>query len=354
VVFEEGIRIEGNLLTGGGATIPHQNLIWKSMDRPDVRAMDLECSVDDSGRFELEGLAPGRYLVAIEKSGVTAEVQLSDDAYQDLEVVMDPPVILRLRVEDPDGLPVGDTRVTIHEFVNGRRLHHVRFLFTDARGRCTLAGVGLRGRLVMAAVNEAGQGRLEVNAADVDTELTIRLLSGATVTGRIVNSQGEPMADAVVVAMTPGEFKKEWRYNRIVADEEGRFAFESFPGRVRLRAKNAAHGVASLDFDVEPGEDHKLAPVVLGTSGAIRGVVVDSDGHPVQAVTVKIHAGTRELETMEEFDGGLRTDADGWFAAIAPDGVYTLKVRPDVEPGPATVSGVRPGDPPVRIRMDIE
>ena len=156
------------------------------------------------------------------------------------------------------------------------------------------------------------------------------------------------MPQAVIVPRTPSVVGRQQ------TDDDGRFEFDSFPGKVHLRAKSGMHGVASLEFTLMPGEQRSLPPIVLDTENAIRGRVIDPEGRPVQNVKVVILAGKRSLQTMDIMQGGLRTDRDGWFAAIAEEGVYTVRVRPDVEPTAAAVSGVRPGDPPVIIQMGLE
>jgi len=84
---------------------------------------------------------------------------------------------------------------------------------------------------------------------------------------------------------------------------------------------------------------------------AIRGQVVDNLGKPLNNVPVSIHSRDRPLEPLDQMEGGLRTDSEGRSAALVEDGVYTLKVRPDVEPAPAPVPGVIPGGPPIVIRV---
>ncbi|HLA83248.1 MAG TPA: M56 family metallopeptidase, partial [Thermoguttaceae bacterium] len=121
------------------------------------------------------------------------------------------------------------------------------------------------------------------DAAPID--LTIKLTRGATVAGRIVNEQGEPIREARMISrrnVTPGNL--DWQAARSPRVWDGRFELsgleEGRPETVYfLDAKNRLGATAVLRAGDKP------STVVLRPCGQARAAFVDQHDRPVEGVT---------------------------------------------------------------------
>ncbi|MCA9001572.1 MAG: carboxypeptidase regulatory-like domain-containing protein, partial [Planctomycetes bacterium] len=127
-----------------------------------------------------------------------------------------------------------------------------------------------------------------------DDHLIISLHSGCRIEGRVLNQEGEPIADARI--STDGE-------QRTSTNEDGRFIVlaqavsdGSYPCRFH------AEGYAGIELQVKPVADALARPeawsegrleVVLVRSAGIRGTLRDADGVPVKSGEVRVlfHSG---------------------------------------------------------------
>jgi hypothetical protein len=351
VVFRDGIRVKGVLRNLQGEPIPQTELHWRHSDELHLRPPRGSCKTDAEGKFDLSGLRPGLHRVLASDGDRSTELRLSEEAVQEVDLRIDLPVAVRLRVEGPDGQPAEGADVYFRqtlEVPRAIRMRHWR-MKSGKDGYCILAGAERRGLLEVAASNDGGKGYLSVELEQVEPRLTVRLLAKGKISCTVVDASGTPVPGAIVVPHYPtGEFATF--VGELETDSEGRFELASYPGEITFQAKHGIIGVGSMKLVLEPGENREVS-LSLNTKNAIRGQVLDNLGKPLNNVPVSIHSGDRPVETMDHMGGGLRTDSEGRFAARVEDGVYTLKVRPDVEPAPAPVPGVMPGGPPIVIRV---
>jgi hypothetical protein len=352
VIFEDGIRAEGVLRNLEGEPIPSTAITWKHVEELELRAAHRSTSTDAEGRFELAGLRPGRHVISAAEVEPEGHAVLTQALFQEVEVVIDLPVALRLKVEGPDGQPVEGARVGFRQIVKtqGGTRHRHWSSTTGKGGWCLLAGPERRGRLEIAAHTESLRAEASFDFAAIAAPITLRLESKGRLSGRVIAATGESVSEAILIIHSRAP-DSGWLAGPQVVDEAGRFELEVFPGPVKLHAKHGLHGVAALDLVLGPGEERVLAPLVLDPGRAIRGRVVDGQGEPVENLAVAIR-GERPVETMAPLASrGLVTDADGRFAALAEEGVYAIHLRPDIEPESPPAAWARPGEPPVILRL---
>lgn len=152
--------------------------------------------------------------------------------------------------------------------------------------------------------------------------MTVRLVRGATVTGRLVDD-GAPLADVPVevVSATQGGWKRneETSRRRATTDSEGRFAIEGVgPGRHRFTATPPARAEVAVDgVEATPPETIDLGDVEVPEAGAIEGLVRVPVGVDPDGIEVLLGDWRDEITVRTDSNGNFR------FDAVAP-GIHRL------------------------------
>lgn len=215
---------------------------------------------------------------------------------------------------------------------------------TDAEGRYTYRGWTAKGTEVLTAF-APGYVRVLHRVGDLD-EVNFELTRGARLLGRVLTSDGRPLAGA---AVSGNAFPQDPADNLVmgfpsaVTDAEGAFVLEGV-ARVHelLFAVQAAgwgtHTETVAAARLVEGDVH-LGDIRLTSERWLRGVVVDAEGAPVARVQVFASALRPGASASDRWArkgqlygvGGERnTDDLGRFAfgGLVP-GTYRLVVRPD-------------------------
>ncbi|MBL8766989.1 MAG: carboxypeptidase regulatory-like domain-containing protein [Planctomycetes bacterium] len=153
--------------------------------------------------------------------------------------------------------------------------------------------------------------------------------------GRVVDRDGVPLPGATITITHSGSAQE----NRVVADAAGAYVVEG------CRAVDATLS-ASLDgyvttgagvrtVNLVAGDVESVEDLVLSRPIALRGVVVDDDGHPIAGADVDAVVASRTYDRgtwdlPEHMSFATRTDTDGRFTFdIAPEPFWTLTIRAD-------------------------
>jgi protocatechuate 3,4-dioxygenase beta subunit len=302
--------------------------------------------VSEDGSFELNEIKEGRWAVLVRAEGYITRVSEATDVragdVSDVgRVELAPGAVVTGRVEDGDGgEPIVGATVTV-QGIDGSGSGRFRFQrrgwgggqaptdTTGADGEFRLDGLP-PGEFTVTASHHAYPMRAEhserISVGDDPASelppLVLRMERGGTVAGRVLDSSGEGVAGAVVVAVEPGaRGRGSVVGGPIDADETGAFAIEALPaGEVLVRRADRMDG--GVKARVIKGE---VAEVTLQDQGArvFGGIFVA--GRPVEG-RVRLLAGTW---------GAPRTDwGSSYELPGVPPGEWTLRVdlRDDADP----------------------
>jgi len=207
-----------------------------------------EATSDTEGRFEVTW-DPGRWgeretifcLVARHEQRNLAAVEEIGEDTKTLDIKLKPSVIFAGKVVDPDGNGIADARVTI--YLRGPRwswsssIGHDQSQ-TDAQGKFEIKAIPME-HTYSVYTRAKGYGEnlsQEISTNDaVNNQLDIGniplAVANLSVSGRIVDAQGNPMAHARIYGSGPGQPRRSTQ-----ADTEGNFTLEGvFAGRVDIR-----------------------------------------------------------------------------------------------------------------------
>lgn len=204
-------------------------------------------------------------------------------------------------------------------------------------------------------------GDLAVDAkAGERIEVTLRIPKGYHVRGRVVDRDRQPVAGASIWCSAYFNYTSGIEVAESGAD--GSFDLPCFPN-ARYLAAFAADGGPSLLTYVEelhhrlenerkrgaapPGEDVvEVELVLLGTSAAMHGVVLDPDGRPLEGVTMTVTPqlpGDRGSPTEQELGTGMRA-IPPFRATSGADGKFAIA---GMTPGHAEVRALHDGCAPL-------
>jgi protocatechuate 3,4-dioxygenase beta subunit len=157
---------------------------------------------------------------------------------------------------------------------------------------------------------------LEAEPGGVPTDLGIlTLLPGATLTGRVVDSDGQPVAGAEVwAALDQGSLAlgRKPSLGTTQTPEDGTFELSDLPLAVRLTLTAAKEGYALAEVrQIDPASAESLR-VVLVPAARLAGRVVDSSGNGVGRARLTLLTG--ETDPWSEYNAPTTsTDEEGRF-----------------------------------------
>ncbi|HXI56019.1 MAG TPA: carboxypeptidase-like regulatory domain-containing protein [Polyangia bacterium] len=357
----------GTVVTDGGASVPAALvLLGGETVEPQRRAQ-----TGGDGRFAFAGLGPGVYTVRAihgeQASRPSPEIVLSRAG--------PPPAPTRLilqagwavsgRVIAADGGPLPDSEVRIASSAEASAVIDV--VGVDGSG-AWLSRPLPAGEYRVSARHAGYLPRRIVpivlgSAVPTPKTLTLELVRGAAIVGRIVDQHGRGVAGAAVRCLAPGPIDLAVIVEalplaaeaaavppgpgRVVAparsalsDRAGRFVLSDLlPGKVRLDV--SASGRVPLHSDelaLLPGQRRDVGDLVLADGITVRGRVLDEFHSPLEGARVVVTGGPFAL-----------TDGAGQFSFSLPPGQYHLTMSApgmrDQQTAVAVVDGAAPPSP---------
>jgi len=279
------IRLEGQVIDTdakpvGGATI--------TIDTRPSRTVTSE----SDGSFTFENLSGREYeLVATSGELVGGPVGL-------VLTEKTEPVILRLgagaTVEVAvtlarDRSPIAGARVELHGLVD-------REAATDAKGLADVRGVPPGWYLVSASAQGFAPSTTFAEVGAGTASVRLELVSGASVSGRVVDAGGAPVAGAKVRY----EGVSDWTQSpddSIATDADGRFQIAALPaGSFRFEARHDEHAPGVTETIVLDGATARdNVTIRMNPSATIDGLVLDAARTPVPWARVRVREVTAGL-----------------------------------------------------------
>ncbi|MBL8858952.1 MAG: carboxypeptidase regulatory-like domain-containing protein [Planctomycetes bacterium] len=182
----------------------------------------------------------------------------------------------------------------------------------------------------------------------------LRLMRGGTLSGRVVDADGAPVADADVRALRPGRWfgfdNMSLRKRKSGAD--GTFELPAvMVGKVNLSAeKNGLLAEKPLELEVADGATLENLVVRLGLGHTISGVVSWSDGSPAVGVDVRVEFDPAQMFGMTALNaargarGSTVTDAGGNFVVSGLGAGPFLVTAEALKGGAAAAADLNPSE----------
>lgn len=348
-----GVKLEGRVLDPSGAAVADAIVRVEAEGGSFATVIDAaprSATSDADGRFEVRGLEGRTFLVTATGSDATGtslrgvQREVGPGLPLDLELV--PTVALEWSASDPTGAPV--TQLAVRALLDDNRSSgqvpgQTVFLELESRtGRYRLDGLSPGAWTLDLAPRElAPLSGLDVDLA-VDRTLAFTFEEAATVTGRVVDPDGNPIAGGRVSAWATRPEGLSYRVRESEAaltDADGRFELRRLrPGRLHLSARHPDFARSTWrEFDLGPGQRRTGIELSVRQGASVSGRVLDDADRPLDRMVV--------MHAVESWDPvRLRTDADGRFEArhLVP-GEWQLLVLEveDEDPGAASLQEMR-------------
>jgi hypothetical protein len=356
VTVDPAFNIAGRVVS---ASEPTQGVAGAKVLAMPSRGLLIKAVSDTDGYFELAGTLAGHYTLFVEKRGMLSEsgveVDVVDNDVMDVTIAMRhgrtisgrvaPPMVARIWISRSGAEPLIDDANDAFRIFRARTE-------SDATGAFTLRGVPAGDFEVRAMASDGRSGMQPVSATTADlTNLLIQLTPRTSVSGRIVDTNGKPVAairvSAERVDVPMAVLLREAGIPRgATTTPDGAFKIVGLdPGVWSLSAiepKGGGTDAAKLEVDLSDGGDRTgITMTIEARDAVIRGTVRGADGKPASGAKV---GALREVGGEQQFDARepVRTDDTGSFVLdkLRPG---TYAVVADGRGGKTVVSGIHTG-----------
>jgi len=274
---------------------------------------------DADGAFEIPGLRPGNYILFAGAEGTMPEigknVEIVDKDVTDVIIELGTGVTLSGRVEPPAVAMLaleleGDIGITnMFEMIKAAMVR----ADSDASGAFTLKNVPPGKFKIDAQTKDGRTGKLAVTVAKVDQSgLVVQITQRASIAGRVIDTNGKPVADIEVAAHPDEEKKPTFSVTRMrmtaSTAADGTFKIVGLDaGKYEVRVRNRDDFAAMFREDkdkkrvvvelAEGAEKTGITLTVEARDGVIRGVVMGADHKPAADAWV-----TARMEKVQSED----------------------------------------------------
>jgi RNA polymerase sigma-70 factor (ECF subfamily) len=333
LTLAKGAMLSGKVIDDTGKPIGGARVVATAASEPlpvvDPRRDGVETKPD--GTFALPVIAAGTWRVTATHGtyAPTTSAPITVDganAKTGVSLVLSAGATIEGIVQDKSGAPVAaaDVRVVVRGTTFWRAQ---RKAFTAPDGTFSIAGLPRRAVDVVASAPAGSSAIMPVDlAAKPKQQLTIKLDVAGTIAGTVVDSTGQGIGDAQVIAEPAWNGgvadQQAWIVRGIqeaVTDQGGAFRFDGLPdGTYRLRAARPGAAESALELaralESKPGDTK--ARIVLPADGVVTGKVALPDGTAPTSFTVSI-GGTYPVPFAT---------ADGSFSIPTVAGTHTIVV----------------------------
>ncbi|QSQ11836.1 carboxypeptidase-like regulatory domain-containing protein [Myxococcus landrumensis] len=304
VTDAEGKPLAEALVTG----VKRTNALRPRHEKPPESPYDLAGTVDsytnEQGRFLLSLTEPGIHIITPEADGFLGTSVEVEAPARDVKLVMNPGARLQGLVVDARGEPIPEVTLTLWDGKEKELL--VSMGPSDEHGRFSVGGLPSGGPFSLKAEFEVGgihRTSVPVELRDTETtKVTVRMDTGLSVSGVVVDEAGVPVADVGVHGASLEEsnarsMDEESPSDSVVpsiatTDAQGRFTLHHVPpGACRLMIQKQGYvlrGDPATDSEPLPHDPRVIVPagakdvrLVLLYQGSIRGRLMREDYSPI-------------------------------------------------------------------------
>jgi hypothetical protein len=326
IALQPAAAVAGRVIDERGGPVAGASVRIRSITMRPGTMFDRRVSAGDDGAFAVDGLPPGDYDLSAEAGAGDAIRR----AAQYLRVAGAQPIqvtlrlagraILAGRLRDASGEPVRGAAVAAFSASVEEHPPIVLYTHTDEEGHFGFQQVE-DGAYLVSARGDSGVKSPPVTARAGDRSIELVLEEPATLTGRVIDDRGAPLAAFTIDGVLQN-------------DPDGRFSLPMMtagPQKILI----AAPGRAPLlhRVRVRPGARRVLGDIVLGAPREIRGRVTESgSGEPIAGAHVFVARSLDQINNAAH-GGGIDllptavTDAAGEFTVSAPQGEVPLVVQ---------------------------
>ncbi|HEX6099288.1 MAG TPA: carboxypeptidase-like regulatory domain-containing protein [Thermoanaerobaculia bacterium] len=288
ITLERAALLRGRVHRGG------RGVAGVSVNLVGGRTRDSNATTDSEGRFELKGMAPGTYRIVFYKQEELIDRTMEVEAPGDVDVSLPPAGTLRGRVIDAaTGEPVREFAFSVQSVQSGA--NSVNRGESTASGTFTLQIPAGTYRVTAGAQNFTSSEPVEARVVENETTtIDIPLGRGATLSGRVTDDSGLPIAGADVTVIS-ASFERSRRAARVgppqtQTADDGTFTASGIEaGEVRLMVRKQGYvphlknvevsGTMSLDVTLTRGLS--LNGIVLRDRRPVPGVQVGASSSAI-------------------------------------------------------------------------
>jgi len=283
--------------------------------------------------FVIDRLEPGKYKLIFQGQNlerkVIEDIEAPNKGLEVELVTFEKPIIKGTVINSQTSRPIQHFRARARKITTLRGANYVQsnqwLEFDDTEGKFNIEAVGPGiYKVQVDAEGFAWTLSEDVNSVS-NSPVVIKLLTGGSIKGTVVNKEGLPLNGAKVIPLSKAAAGSGTCTRDPFVSENG--AVETVDGVFEL--KNVAAGNESIkvvcpgyaysiinDIKVEEGKTTKGIEVVLNKGGTVEGYVFDAQGQPQPNVTLYFE---NELgrRNVAEGEAGLlakaTTDANGYY-----------------------------------------
>ncbi|MBX7246982.1 MAG: carboxypeptidase regulatory-like domain-containing protein [Candidatus Sumerlaeaceae bacterium] len=262
-----------------------------------------QCESDSVGTFQLQDLAPGKYLVDARKEILRLlptkrqarfEISIADGQTSDgmlIFVYGGHTIKGTVREEGTAATPLADVRILTGHTDDPESISTT----STAAGNYQLQGVfGNYGSTVLKAIkagyklrgdNRQTFDQINLNPDTLVIERDLVMVKTVSISGTVFLPDGRPASNAFVVPMIPGDFDQMDK--PAAADSNGRYSLDAAPGAA-LRVLASATGYPPAASQSVTAADHDVdkVDIQLKPGATLRGMVQLPDGSPAEGAMV--------------------------------------------------------------------
>ena len=280
IALSPGARIDGTLADEAGRPVASARVIG----RPEVDLDSVwEVQSDPEGRFVLDTIPPGSWVVDVQASGFASaqrKVEVTIEEPQAIQVRLASAATLAGRVYGPSGAPLKGASVS----VIGSRVWPARVVEANHEGRFIWEGIppgiyevrarqgSLISPLLEGLLLEPGETRV----------LSFRLTPGRSLKGRVIDAQSSQAIGNATISIGEGPIGLLSRSTQ--TDRDGRFVFYGVPN-TELRVSVSSQGYVATPPRLYLPEETGIL-IALSKAASAVGRVVDEQGRGIAGARV--------------------------------------------------------------------